>query len=144
MAVPKKKISKSRRDMRRSHEALTSAAHVDTSTVRAYLFAIARNLYLQGLRRSRKHDALNDSLRDANPGPHERAQHRAELEEVLRRLQQLPEVDRAAVLMRAFQAAPYEDIARALGISLRVKKIPEPVVILAAGAAGIVLRGLTG
>jgi chromate transporter len=32
----------------------------------------------------------------------------------------------------------------ALGISLRVKKIPEPVVILAAGAAGIVLRGLTG
>lgn len=101
----------------------TSAAHVDTSTVRAYLFAIARNLYLQGLRRSRKHDALNDSLRDGNPGPHERAQHRAELEEVLRRLQQLPEVDRAAVLMRAFQAAPYEDIARALGISVAAAKV---------------------
>ena len=29
MAVPKKKISKSRRDMRRAHEALSSAAHVE-------------------------------------------------------------------------------------------------------------------
>ena len=29
MAVPKKKISKSRRDMRRAHEALTAAAHVE-------------------------------------------------------------------------------------------------------------------
>lgn len=27
MAVPKKKVSKSRRDMRRSHEALTGSAH---------------------------------------------------------------------------------------------------------------------
>ena len=32
----------------------------------------------------------------------------------------------------------------ALGILLRIKKVPEPVVILAAGAAGIVLHGLTG
>ena len=29
-----------------------------------------------------------------------------------------------------------------LGILLRVKRVPEPVVILAAGAAGIVLHGL--
>jgi len=29
MAVPKKKISKSRRDMRRAHHALTSAANVE-------------------------------------------------------------------------------------------------------------------
>jgi large subunit ribosomal protein L32 len=29
MAVPKKKISKSRRDMRRAHEALAGSAHVE-------------------------------------------------------------------------------------------------------------------
>ncbi|HJS33774.1 MAG TPA: 50S ribosomal protein L32 [Alphaproteobacteria bacterium] len=29
MAVPKKKISRSRRDMRRSHEALTGSAYVE-------------------------------------------------------------------------------------------------------------------
>jgi chromate transporter len=29
-----------------------------------------------------------------------------------------------------------------LGILLRVKKVPEPVVILAAGAAGIILHGM--
>jgi large subunit ribosomal protein L32 len=29
MAVPKKKVSKSRRDKRRAHDALTAAAHVE-------------------------------------------------------------------------------------------------------------------
>jgi RNA polymerase sigma-70 factor (ECF subfamily) len=101
----------------------TSAAHIDTSTVRGYLLAIARNLFLQGLRRSRKHGALSDSLPDAKPGPHERAQRRAELDAVLQRLQQLPELDRAAVLMRALEDAPYEDIARALGISVVAAKV---------------------
>jgi large subunit ribosomal protein L32 len=31
MAVPKKKVSKSRRDMRRSHHALKSSSHIECS-----------------------------------------------------------------------------------------------------------------
>jgi len=101
----------------------TSAAHVDMATVRGYLFTIARNLFLQGLRRSRRQSELSESLADGSPGPHARAQHRAELDAVLERLQRLPEVDRAAVLMRALEGAPYEEIARALGISVAAAKV---------------------
>jgi RNA polymerase sigma-70 factor (ECF subfamily) len=41
----------------------------------------------------------------------------------LRLLQEIPEVDRAALLMRAQQEMSYEDIARMLGISLAAVKI---------------------
>jgi RNA polymerase sigma-70 factor, ECF subfamily len=42
---------------------------------------------------------------------------------VLAGLQKLPEVDRAALLMRAFEEMPYEEIARALGLSLAAVKV---------------------
>lgn len=38
-------------------------------------------------------------------------------------LQQLPELDRSALLMSAFEGMPYEEIARALGISLAAVKM---------------------
>jgi RNA polymerase sigma-70 factor (ECF subfamily) len=101
----------------------TSAAHVEMSTVRAYLFTIARNLYLQGLRRSRREGELSASMEDASPGPQVRAESRAELDAVIERLQRLPEVDRTALLMRALEGAAYEEIARALGITLASAKV---------------------
>jgi RNA polymerase sigma-70 factor (ECF subfamily) len=101
----------------------TSEAHVEMATVRAYLFTIARNVFRQGVRRRRQHGELTDSLPDLSPGPHVQAQHRAELDSVLAGLQRLPEIDRAALLMRALDGAAYEDIARALGISLAAAKV---------------------
>lgn len=101
----------------------TSAKHVEMATVRGYLFTIARNLYLQGLRRSKHQSQLQDTLADSSPGPHVRAQHRAELHAVLERLQDLPEVDRTALLMRALDDSPYEEIARALSISVASAKV---------------------
>ena len=38
-------------------------------------------------------------------------------------LQKLPEIDRAALLMRAFDEMPYEEIAQSLGISLAAVKV---------------------
>jgi RNA polymerase sigma-70 factor (ECF subfamily) len=93
------------------------------STVRGYLFTIARNLFLQGLRRTRGHSVLNESMADVRPGPHKQAEHRAELDAVLEDLQRLPEVDRAAVLMRGLEGASYEEIARALAISVASAKV---------------------
>jgi RNA polymerase sigma-70 factor (ECF subfamily) len=49
--------------------------------------------------------------------------YKSELREVLRQLQEMPEVDRAALLMHAQQGTSYEDIARVLGISLAAVKI---------------------
>jgi len=47
----------------------------------------------------------------------------SELQAVIARLQELPEVDRAALIMRATSEMPYEEIARALGISLASVKV---------------------
>ncbi len=42
---------------------------------------------------------------------------------MLTALSSLPEIDRTAVLMRADEALPYEDIANVLGISVGAAKV---------------------
>lgn len=46
-----------------------------------------------------------------------------ELDRVLRALQEFPEVDRAALLMRADEGLPYEEIAAALGLPVATVKV---------------------
>src|SRR5512140_1016818 len=69
-------------------------------TVKAYLFAIARHLYLDGLRGRHDEADLSDDLTDLAPLPDAAADGRGELETVLELLGQLPEPDRSALLMR--------------------------------------------
>lgn len=101
----------------------TARNRVDLTTVRAYLFAIVRNLFLTHVRRERHRVALDDRLAADQPGPEERASVRSRLRVVLAALAALPEIDRAAVLMRADDRLPYEDIAAALGISTTAAKV---------------------
>jgi RNA polymerase sigma-70 factor, ECF subfamily len=103
--------------------AWTAPEPIRMATVKGYLFTIARNLFLQGLRKKSRQVELDDQLRDPQPGPHAQAEHKEELQAVLAALQKLPEIDRAALLMRAFDEMPYEEIARALGISLASVKV---------------------
>jgi RNA polymerase sigma-70 factor (ECF subfamily) len=92
------------------------------STVKAYLLVIARNCYLQGLRRSGRNSPLDEDFADPRQAPHNSAEQRAELEQVMRELQQLPELDRAALLMSAAEEMSYEQIAETLGLSLGAVK----------------------
>jgi RNA polymerase sigma-70 factor, ECF subfamily len=103
--------------------AWTAAEPVRMSTVKGYLFTIARNLYLQSLRASRRQVELDDRLRDPGPSPSARAEQRSEVEAALAGLQMLPESDRAALAMRAFGELSYDEIARSLGISLAATKV---------------------
>lgn len=100
-----------------------AAPVIEMKTVKGYLFTIARNLFLQGLRRSSKHVALSPELPDSQPGLQMQTEQRAELQAVLLRLQKLPEIDRAALLLRTMQELPYEEIARMLDISLASAKV---------------------
>jgi RNA polymerase sigma-70 factor (ECF subfamily) len=86
-------------------------------TVKAYLLAIARNLYRQQLRKEQRLTGLGDHLPSKLPGPEQSAEQRSELRGVLRGLASLPEIDRSALLMRALHDMPYQEIAAALGIS---------------------------
>jgi len=103
--------------------AWTAPEPIRMATVKGYLFTIARNLFLQGLRKKSRHVELDDQLRDPQPSPYAQAEQKEELQAVLAGLQKLPEIDRAALLMRAFDEMPYEEIARALGISLASVKV---------------------
>ena len=96
---------------------------IRTETLKAYLLVIARNIYLESRRRSKHRVALEDSIPDPAPGPDQRAEQRIELGKVSAILQTLPEIDRTVFVMRVQQGLAYEEIARALGLSLVSAKV---------------------
>jgi len=103
--------------------AWTSPEPIVMATVKGYLFTIARNLFLQGLRKKSRHVALDDDLRDPQPGPYRQAEQKQKLDSVMAELQTLPEASRSALLMRAVDGMAYEEIAQVLGISLAAVKV---------------------
>jgi len=102
--------------------AWTAPGEIRMATVKGYLFMIARNLYLKSLRRSRRHVGMDERLTDPAPGQDVVAERSSEVADALAGLRELPELDRAALAMRAFHDLPYEDIARALGLTLSATK----------------------
>jgi RNA polymerase sigma-70 factor (ECF subfamily) len=94
-------------------------APLKARSLRAYLLSIARNLHRRGRRRA----ALQPEAPDEPPGLERELAGRSELAAMLARLQRLAEVDRSALLMRAFHDLPYEEIAAALGISVASAKV---------------------
>jgi RNA polymerase sigma-70 factor (ECF subfamily) len=103
--------------------AWTSPEPIRLATVKGYLFAIARNLFLQRLRKRRRHVALEDELRDPAGDPLARVEQSSQVRVVLDGMQRLPEIDRTALLMRARDGMAYAEIARALGITLASVKV---------------------
>ena len=103
--------------------AWTAPGEIRMATVKGYLFMIARNLFLQSLRRTRRQVELPETLCDPSPGQEAAAEQASELEDALAGLRELPEMDRAALLMRAMHELPYEDIAAALGLTLAATKV---------------------
>jgi RNA polymerase sigma-70 factor (ECF subfamily) len=101
----------------------TAKERVELTTVRGYLFAIVRNLFLQNVSRTRREAPLDDRIAADRPGPEDRAAGHSDLRAVLAALAAVPEVDRAAVLMRAGDELTYEEIARALGISVAAARV---------------------
>ena len=92
-------------------------------TVKSYLLAIARNAYVDLLRRATRHRQLDENMPDTRISPQTQVEQSAELRAVLAALQQLPEMDRTVLLMRALDGMPYEEIAETLGISVVAAKV---------------------
>jgi RNA polymerase sigma-70 factor, ECF subfamily len=103
--------------------AWASPETIEMATVKGYLFMIARNLFLQGLRKTSRQVALDDHVRDPQAGPYAQAAGKEQLDSVLDELQRLPEASRSALLMHAVDGMPYEEIARVLGLSLAAVKV---------------------
>ena len=102
--------------------AWTVRDRLEMPTVKAYLFTIARHVYLKQGRKP-KPVAIPAEIADRSPGPASTWSSRSELQRVLARLQTLPELDRAVLLMRALDDLPHEAIARAVGLSVGAVKV---------------------
>ena len=103
--------------------AWTSSSKIQTETVKAYLFTIARNLFLQQRRKQKRQVRLAQAAQETSRGPQGIVEDRLTLSAVLRQLQALPESDRAALVLRVQHELPYAEIARVLGISLASAKV---------------------
>lgn len=96
---------------------------IRTETLKAYLFTIARNLYLQHLRKNNRQAALKDVHQDPASGPDRLVESHFELRNVQQTLQTLPETDRTAFILRVRHEIPYEEIARILNLSQSAAKV---------------------
>ena len=103
--------------------AWTYRASIRTATMKAYLLSIARNLYLERLRKLRLHVELTDRMADPAPSLDKRSEDRDDLLRIQNALQKLKEVDRAAFILRVEHELPYDEIARVLQLSLSAVKV---------------------
>jgi len=94
-----------------------------TETLKGYLFAIARNVFIKHRHRSNKDEQLPEELADGSPDPHRAAAARMDLDRVTRALSQMPSPDRMALVLRTEHSLPYEEIARVLEISVGAARV---------------------
>lgn len=98
-------------------------SRIRTETLKAYLFTISRNIYLQHLRKRKHQVVLEDVYPDPAPGPDKLTESQLKLQSVKRILQTLAEIDRAAFVLRVQHELPYDEIARVLELSLTAAKV---------------------
>ncbi len=100
----------------------TAKQELHTQTVKAYLFTIARNLYLKSQQAKRKKTILDEHI----VGPAniiEEQEIKSRLEVTKRALQNLSVAERSVIIMRSFENMSYTEIARAMGLSLSAVKV---------------------
>lgn len=96
---------------------------IRTETLKAYLFTISRNVYLEHQRKRKRQVVLEDIYPDPAPGPDKLTESQVELQGVQRVLQTLPEIDRTAFVLRIQHELSYAEIARVLELSLTATKV---------------------
>ena len=85
--------------------------------LRPWLYRIVRNTALNDLRdRPPSAEALAEAIAGGRSAAEE-AERREELADLMRRLRELPESQRAAIVMRELEGLSHEEIAAALGLS---------------------------
>jgi|GEM_PF-356853 len=92
-------------------------------SVKAYLFAIARNLHRKQWRRASRHLTLDEAIPDPGTRPDEAAVNRDEFERTLAAVRALPEMDRTVLLLRAEEDLSYKDIAAVTDLSVTAAKV---------------------
>jgi RNA polymerase sigma-70 factor (ECF subfamily) len=92
-------------------------------SVKAYLFAIARNLHRKQWRRTSRLQELDEEMSAPETAPDTAAEQKDEFQRTLAALQALPEIDRTVLLLRAEEELSYEDISATTGLSVTAAKV---------------------
>jgi RNA polymerase sigma-70 factor (ECF subfamily) len=103
--------------------AWAAPGQIRVGTVKAYLFMIARNLSVDLRRATRDVVEVDPDIAASASGPEDALIERDELRAVLAILADLPETDRAALLMRSVGQLSYEETAAALGLSVGATRV---------------------
>jgi len=105
--------------------ALCGPADIRFATVKAYLFAIARNTYRDSLDRQSRLSPIDEIPDRADPAPAADcvAEHRQTLSAVLRAIQRLPEQQREALVLSLDVDLRYDQIGAILGCSEAAVKV---------------------
>ena len=103
--------------------ALTASGEIRTETVKGYLLTIARNLAYKKSNREKRFVPLKANLTESHNPPAEIVENSASLQTARKFIQTLPEVDRAALVLRLQDDLSYEEIAVILSISLTAVKV---------------------
>lgn len=101
---------------------ITGKTPIIRETVKGYLLTIARNLYLEMLRRQKRLVEIEPEIPIHAPNMEESMEFKIDLEDVHAYLQTFPEIDRAALLLRA-GGMSYHEIAGSLEISVPAAKV---------------------
>ena len=105
--------------------AFCGSADFRVGTVKAYLFAIARNLYRDALAKDRRVAPIEDAPEpvDPAPPPDVAASDRQTFVAVLRAIQRLPDSQREALVLATDPDLTYEQIAAIVGCSVTAVKV---------------------
>ncbi len=103
--------------------AWASQNSIQIETVKGYLFAIAKNLFLKSMRAASRNTGLVENMPDSSQGVDQRVHQKEELKTVWSAMQKLPPIDRAALIMRTLDELPYREIAAVLDISENSAKV---------------------
>jgi RNA polymerase sigma-70 factor (ECF subfamily) len=105
--------------------ALVAKGDLRVDTVKAYLLAIARNLYRDLRRREGRLVSLDEAPEGVDPAkdPDAASDGRVRLEEALKAVQLLPQGEREALVLAVDGEMSYERIAAVLGCSVPAVKV---------------------
>lgn len=101
----------------------TAQKEMRAESVKAYLFTIARNLFLKGQRRNNKFASLDSEMVDESTQIQKDLEVNQQLTQVFRALQKLPDIDRTIMIMMAEKEMSYAEIAQVTGISIAAIKV---------------------
>jgi RNA polymerase sigma-70 factor, ECF subfamily len=92
-------------------------------TMKAYLMKIARNIYLEMLRKNQDHAELGEHIPDYQNSIETKLQTQSEIKSIQNFLQTFSEDHRTAFILRVEHDLPYAEIARVLKISETAAKV---------------------